>query len=234
MEWLGDLERSFATSVYPNRVLIAVLGVALLAILGLVARRRRWDRIVQRHPRRTGAGLVMALAIAGPIAWYLGSPLFVSSSIDEPLPIAAVDPSPPPSAPNGLAATPSTPTESAPAPTLATPSSVPVAATRRSGSFTGADDFHFGRGDARLVETAPGAFIVRLEGFEVRNGPDLYVYLSPSKGGYATGAVELGRLKADRGNQNYRVPDGTDVGSARSVVIWCKQFGVLFATAPLT
>ena len=64
--------------------------------------------------------------------------------------------------------------------------------------------------------------------------PDLYVFLSPSEDGYVTGAVELGRLKADRGNQNYRVPDGANVGSARSVVIWCRQFGVLFATAPLT
>ena len=44
----------------------------------------------------------------------------------------------------------------------------------------------------------------------------------------------LGREhEADRGNQNYEVPAGTDVSSARSVVIWCKQFAVQFATAPL-
>jgi hypothetical protein len=52
--------------------------------------------------------------------------------------------------------------------------------------------------------------------------------------GYTADAVELGRIKADRGNQNYRVPGGADVASARSVVIWCKQFGVLFATARLS
>lgn len=33
--------------------------------------------------------------------------------------------------------------------------------------------------------------------------------------GYAEGAVELGRLKADRGNQNYEVPAGTDLSSVR-------------------
>ena len=100
--------------------------------------------------------------------------------------------------------------------------------------FAGADEFHFGEGTARLIETAPGRFTVRLEDFAVRNGPDLFVYLSPDPAGYADGAVELGRLKADRGNQNYEVPSGTDPSSVKSVVIWCKQFAVLFATAELS
>jgi hypothetical protein len=84
---------------------------------------------------------------------------------------------------------------------------------------------------ARLIETAPGQFTLRLEDFAVRNGPDLYVYLSPDATGYAEGAIELGRLKADRGNQNYAVPPGSDLAKVASVVIWCKQFAVLFATA---
>jgi hypothetical protein len=77
---------------------------------------------------------------------------------------------------------------------------------------------------------------VRLEDFAVRNGPDLYVYLSPAADGYAGGAIELGRLKADRGNQNYDVPPGAlaQPAIAASVVIWCKQFSHLFATAPLS
>ena len=96
------------------------------------------------------------------------------------------------------------------------------------------DEFHFGRGTARLIETAPGVYVVRLEDFEVRNGPDLYVYLSPVADDYTRSAVELGRLKADKGNQNYEVPAGIDPSDARSVVIWCRQFSVLFATAPFT
>ena len=117
-------------------------------------------------------------------------------------------------------------------PTL-TPSPTPVRLVELAGSFRGADDFHFGEGTARLIETAPGSFTVRLEDFAVRNGPDLYVYLSPDPGGYADGAIELGRLKADRGNQNYQVADGVDISDAASVVIWCRQFSVLFATAAL-
>jgi hypothetical protein len=98
----------------------------------------------------------------------------------------------------------------------------------------GADEFHFGRGTVRLIQTAAGGYVVRLENFEVRNGPDLYVYLSPSVDGSVDGAVDLGRLKADKGNQNYDVPPGTDAEGARSVVIWCRQFSVLFATARLS
>lgn len=60
------------------------------------------------------------------------------------------------------------------------------------------------------------------------------MYLSPSADGYVDGAVELGPLKADTGNQNYDVPVGVDPAGAGSVVIWCKQFAVLFATAPLS
>jgi hypothetical protein len=104
----------------------------------------------------------------------------------------------------------------------------------RSGTFMGADEFHFGRGSAHLIQTAAGGYVVRLEDFEVRNGPDLYVYLSPSADGSVDSAVELGRLKADRGNQNYDVPPSADAGAARSVVIWCRQFAVLFASAPLS
>jgi hypothetical protein len=84
-----------------------------------------------------------------------------------------------------------------------------------------------------LIETAPGEFVVRLEDFAVRNGPDLFVMLSPERRGYDDAAVDLGRLKADRGNQNYRVPAGVDIDEAASVIIWCRQFSQLFATAPL-
>lgn len=232
MELFGDLERAFATAIYPNRVLIAIVGVGLLVLLAVVARRRHWDRPIRRHPRTAAIGLVLLLAVTTPVAWYLGSPLFISTTVDEPPPVAAASPAPsarPPVTAAPSAAPSSQPT--APAPSLSpTPTFAPV---ERSGTFTGADDFHFGEGTARLIETSPGTFVVRLEEFKVRNGPDLFVYLSPAADGYADDAIELGRLKADRGNQNYELPAGTDASTARSVVIWCKQFAVLFATAPL-
>lgn len=74
---------------------------------------------------------------------------------------------------------------------------------------------------------------LRLEDFAVRNGPDLFVYLSPDPSGYVAEAIELGALKASDGTFSYDIPPGVAVDTFRSVVIWCKAFGVLFATAPL-
>jgi Electron transfer DM13 len=226
MEWIGDLERAFAAVIYPNRLVIAIAAIVLLVGLVMIARRRQWDEAVRRHPGRTAAILVPALAIALPLGWYLASPLVLSKTIDEPAPIVA--------GAGGIATSPSadapTPTETPASSPSPSPSPTPFAA---SGSFSGADDFHFGRGTAHLLETAPGVFVVRLADFEVRNGPDLFVYLSPSADGYADDAIELGRLKADKGNQNYDVPPGVDPTAVGSIVIWCKQFSVQFATAPL-
>lgn len=216
MEFIGDLERAFAGAIYPNRVLIVILAVVIVAGIAWVAWRRRWDRVARRHPVATTVTMAVVAVIVLPIGWYLGSPLFISTSVDEPAPVAIASPDP-------SSAVPSAAPSAAPSP----------AANERTGSFVGADEFHFGSGTARLIETAPGSFTVRLEDFAVRNGPDLFVYLSPSADGYTDGAVELGSLKADRGNQNYEVPAGTDVAAARSVVIWCRQFSVLFAAAEL-
>lgn len=229
MELIGDLERAFAAAIYPNRLVVAIAVVAALIVLAVIARRRGWAAGIRRHPGRSAAVLVPVLAVVLPLGWYLASPLVLSSSVDEPAPVvgAAASASPQASAaPPLTSAAPSSGPSATPAPTA-----TPLLAL--AGTFTGADEFHFGRGTAKLIETEPGRFVVRLEKFEVRNGPDLFVYLSPSADGYAKGAIEIGRLKADKGNQNYELPAGTDVSSAASIVIWCRQFSVLFATAPL-
>ena len=230
MELLGDLERGFAAWIYPNRLLIGLVVIIAVAGLAVLGWRRRWDLVARRHPGRTLVGLAIGLAIVGPLGWYLGSPLFLSSTVDEAPPTVAAEatPAPTPSSPRAASPAPSAEIDPASPATSSAPELV-----ERSGVFTGADEFHFANGTARLIEVSPGSFIVRLEDFAVRNGPDLFVYLSPSADGYTDDAVELGRLKADRGNQNYEVPGAGGVSSARSVVIWCKQFAVQFATAPL-
>jgi hypothetical protein len=238
MAWLYDLGARLLGAVAANPV-VALVGAAAIAVAFAALARRLgvFDR-VRRHPRAAVAILVPILAVALPVGWYLSSPLFLSASIDEPPPIVAATqagphgsaaPPPPSPAATGVPTGSNTPLIASAVPT-ATP-----ALNARSGTFRGSDDFHFGRGTARLIEVVPGSFVVRLEDFAVRNGPDLYVYLSPSPDGYADGAIELGRLKADTGNQNYSVPAGIldDQAQAASVVIWCKQFSHLFATATL-
>lgn len=213
MNLIGDLERFVATSLYPLRVPIAIAVVIGLIGLAVLARRRGWFAAARRHPGRTASLIVVALAIGLPAGWYFASPLVIRTELIEPAPVgatgAAIDTSPAASTPD---------------------ESVNTVAT---GTFLGADDFHFGEGTASIIETAPGRYTLRFESFSVRNGPDLYVYLSPEPDGYAEDALELGTLKATDGAFGYDLPEGTDPADFASAVIWCKQFAVLFAVAPL-
>jgi hypothetical protein len=169
-----------------------------------------------------------------PVGWYLGSPIFIRTTLVEAEPVAAPLATPEPTAPatptrgpvaSPGATPPATPSET-PGPTPFEPS------TMTTGEFSGTDEFHFGNGTASIVEVAPGRYHLRLDDFSVRNGPDLFVLLSPSAEGYDEDSLELGRLKATDGSFGYDLPAGVDPGEFRSALIWCKQFSHLFAVAP--
>ena len=106
-----------------------------------------------------------------------------------------------------------------------------------SGEFVGQE--HETSGTATILELPDGSRTLRLEGFETTNGPDLHVWLSEKPAGgnwfkYGEGRkVQLGMLKANRGNHNYAVPADVELDGLRSVVIWCKRFHVAFGSAPL-
>ena len=238
MNVIGDLERLFATNLYPLRVPIAIGLVVVVVALVILARRRGWFAAARRHPGRTTALIAVVLAIGLPAGWYLASPLFIRTELIEPGPVGvtamasatpSIVPTPAPSA--MTSASPRPTREPTPIPTPEPTPFVPI--TVVAGAFHGADDFHFGEGTASIIETAPGRYTLRFEAFSVRNGPDLYVYLSPDASGYADGALELGTLKATDGAFGYELPEGTDPADFGSAVIWCKQFAVLFAVAPL-
>jgi hypothetical protein len=232
MNVIGDLERLFATSIYPLRVPIAIVLAVLAIGLVVLARRRGWFAAARRHPGRSAALGIVVLAVGLPLAWYLGSPLIIRTELIEPAPAVVSDSAPTAStdAPAASAPAVASAEPSAAGSTEPTGSAPSVIAT---GTFHGADEFHFGEGTASIIETAPGEFILRFEEFSVRNGPDLYVYLSPDAAGYAEGSVELGTLKATDGAFGYELPKGLDPSEFASAVIWCKQFAVLFAVAPL-
>jgi len=100
-------------------------------------------------------------------------------------------------------------------------------------TFTGVDDIHWGKGAVQVVETDAGPTLSFKEDFAVAAGPDLYVYLSPNDAGQELGSfASLGALQSDTGSQTYTLP--ADYASYKSVIIWCRAFGVTFATAPLS
>ena len=148
------------------------------------------------------------------------------------VPTATTVPGQPKATSPALTATPAPTSTTVPESTSSSGSFTP--GITHSGEFMGADSFHFGEGQALLIQTAPGQYVLRFENFSVRNGPDLFVYLSPKRDGYGIDSLELGKLKATDGAFNYDVPAGTDVSQYKSAVVWCKAFSVLFAVAPLS
>lgn len=252
MDIFGDIER-FASDLYPHRWSISIGLVVVAAAFVAVAIRQRWHRVVVRQPLRIAAIAVPLAAVLVVAGWYTLSPLWERTYLEEASPLeaaaaatvtvaqpAAGSPAASP-ADSPTAETQQPPARGAPTASPETESTAPTIETgpplprqTHVGTFMGADDFHFGRGTARLIETAPGAYTLRFEDFSVRNGPDLFVYLTPDPmGGSIDGAINLGKLKATDGAFNYELPPGTDIAQFRAAIVWCRQFAVLFAAAEL-
>ncbi len=99
---------------------------------------------------------------------------------------------------------------------------------------------HQAEGYAMVHRLEDGRRILRFTEFETSNGPELHVYLvaAPDAADSDTvkkaGFLDLGALKGNKGDQNYELPADLDLGKYQSVSVWCRRFGVNFATAPLT
>lgn len=246
----GELERFFSETVYPDWPLFLALFVATAAIAIFLAVRMGWHVVAMEHRFITGAGVAVFLAVAIPAGYWTLSPLWERSTVCEASPLAGAGAgseecegdslllNPDDNEPGATGDATADPT-AAPTDDVSEPTDAPAAddgggfeaQVVKQGEFAGADDFHFGEGQALLIETAPGEYTLRFENFSVRNGPDLFVYLSPSPDGYADGALKLGGLKGTDGAFNYEVPPGTDVSQFHSAIVWCDAFSVLFATA---
>jgi hypothetical protein len=98
-----------------------------------------------------------------------------------------------------------------------------------SGAFRGLA--HETTGNATVMELSDGSRVLTLMGFRTDPGPDLRVYVVPGGGSDVSGAVDIGALKGNRGDQQYDLPEGVRAGS---VVIWCRAFSAAFGVAELT
>jgi hypothetical protein len=159
-----------------------------------------------------GAGAVLFVFL---LVWFQPWKLIVDETVDESAPSLATPPT-----------------------RTATSSPAPQATTLSTGAFRSLE--HETTGTAKIIELADGSRIVRLEDLDTSNGPDLVVLLSDtpatedSWGAYDDGATAyLGKLKGNKGNQNYAIPDDVDLSRFRSVVVWCRRFTVGFGAAPI-
>ncbi|HEX8141584.1 MAG TPA: DM13 domain-containing protein [Pyrinomonadaceae bacterium] len=153
--------------------------------------------------------ILLAVAIIAGLGWYAFRPerLFINQRVNESFPTAAAANSTEPTRLSG-------------------------------GSFHSVA--HETKGVASIYQLADGRRTLRLSGFETSNGPDVRVYLVAATDANdndtvtRSGFLELGALKGNVGDQNYDVPGDVDLSKYRAVTIWCRRFGVNFATAPLS
>jgi hypothetical protein len=168
----------------------------------------REDKQMQKPKLIIGSIVVVAMAIG----WYFFRPelLFINKTVHETLPGSATSTS------------------------TAQGSQAMVLATGRFHSVS-----HETSGVATIHQLSDGKRLVRFTTFETSNGPDVRIYLVAAKDATdnetvtRAGFVDLGAMKGNRGDQNYEVPANIDLGRYQSVTVWCRRFGVNFATAPL-
>lgn len=173
-------------------------------------------------PRAVVLGSASVALVAFVLVWFQPQKLWIDDRVAEAPPVTAAS-SPPDATPIGGQAT------------IAAPPAPRVDLAR--GSFISRE--HHTAGVVRLLDGADGRRVVRIEGLDTSNGPDLYVYLSAARASGARQAfdddyVSLGHLKGNRGDQNYDVPAGTNVAHLATVVIWCDRFDAVFGAADLS
>ena len=157
--------------------------------------------------------VIIAIITVGGISTFALSPYFTESTVDEVLPTGAIIQSQTEDKVDSVME-----------------KTIPM---NYGGTFVGVGDgVHDAQGQAFTVPLEDGSNVLRLENFKSTNGPDLYVYLSTDKN--ASEFVDLGKLKANQGNQNYDIPNEIDLDKYSNVLIWCKAFGVLFGSAELS
>lgn len=184
--------------------------------------------------------ILPAIAAVAVIAAYYASPLFINTAVDEPLPTDVTETKEMMEKEMSEKAMMEAMEEAMkkdievmePMETGTTEPEIML-----TGTFVGVGDgIHNAEGTARVLTIGDDQAerkILRLEEFRSTNGPDLHVYLSKDARSIGAGYVELGKLKGNIGNQNYDLPDGVDLGEYSHVLIWCKQFSVLFGYADL-
>ena len=174
-------------------------------------------------PWGIGVLVVAVVAVGFGMYWFQPWKLWQDETVDEALPGVVEAAGPPEAAPS------------------ASPSASPSGPRTLAGGELISHE-HATSGTVKLVRLADGSHVVRLENLDTSNGPDLRVWLTdaPVKEGKAGWHVfddgeyvSLGKLKGNKGSQNYALPRGVDPSNYNSVSIWCDRFDVSFGAAEL-
>lgn len=98
-----------------------------------------------------------------------------------------------------------------------------------SGNFIGS--VHSTSGTAKIVKDSANKLYLVIENFRTAAGPDLRTWVSPDKSGNPY--QELGLLKAASGNFSYELDASFNYKTNSHILIWCRQYSILFGYAVL-
>jgi hypothetical protein len=219
-----------------GRTILFTVGGTVLAAVAFVAMLRLGVPAIVR--------VIVLLVPFAIVNWWLISPYFIDDVVDEAFstsiaaqlatveegPAAPATPAPTSSVP---VAEDETAAETTPPTTEAPPPTGPV--LLGAGQFIGLAG-HTGTGDAGIFENPDGSLVLRFENFDIQNGPDLEVYLVPGadQTTLAAGAVHLGALKGNVGDQSYELAPDTELpAGAYTALVWCEAFTVEFVGATI-
>lgn len=186
-------------------------------------------RRVLSKPVIAGFVVMAVVAVGAGLYWFQPWKLWQDETVQESLPAAAATQAP--SAPDPAAE---------PSKAASTPPEPAGPRTLARGDLISHE--HTTSGTATVLRLADGSHVLRLENLDTSNGPDLRVWLTdaPVKEGRAGWGVfddgkyvSLGKLKGNKGDQNYVLPADTDPAAYTSVSIWCDRFNVSFGAAEL-
>ena len=152
------------------------------------------------------AGAVILIPVYAVARWLL-SPLFLDKTVEEEFPFAFTASVPADMTMSDVENVMSTMAKinapAAPDPADAMAEAVSI----KSGDFRDADRSHKGSGSVTIYDLPDGSTLLRLEDFQVTNGPDLRVILSPNANPESSsevleaGFIEVSKLKGNIGNQ---------------------------------
>jgi hypothetical protein len=180
---------------------------------------RRWAR---RPLTWVIAGVLVACGGAVGLAVFEPWKLFVDENVNESVPVAG-----------------SPDTEAKPTPDA---TGTPAAPSGLLASGTFVSQEHETKGTVQILDVGNGRRVLRLENLNTSNGPDLHVWLTDAAVSSGVAGwkvfddgkyVALGKLKGNKGSQNYDIPPDVKLDAYRSVSIWCDRFNVSFGAAVL-
>ncbi len=243
-----------------RRLLPALLGAGALGLLGLaapeifsgtfsdagtfarvatlVAFLVAWTFAVRRWVASRLAGRVLAVVPVLVVSWVVLWPyLRPATEVDEAFPVATTT--------TTTTSTISTSTSTTVAATTMEPVTTSTTTTTtttvppepvelRRAPFQGLTG-HRGAGDVALYRLDDQSLLLRFEDVDIGSGPDLEVYLVPGEDRRSLAdAIHVAGLTAERGNQNYTLPEGVDfLEGTWTVLVWCETFKVEVANATL-